>query len=262
MGDFNWIPSGKTSDPIMKIAFLILAIGLAVVAAKPNEANRSGPVKLPCGGVLADIESCTCDSGDVVRAAATAAATVCLFGFGGKPAQAKMGQWPPEGNTLPFATFAAGCFWGVELRFQRIPGVDKTAVGYIQGKLDNPTYEMVCSGMTGHTEAVQMTYDPNVVTFAELCDVFYEGHNPRQLNGQGGDMGTQYRSGIYYHDEEQKKVAEEKKAAVSGAVTEIQEAEKFWPAEEYHQQYLEKGGRFGSGQNAAKGCTDKIRCYG
>merc|ERR1712032_800012 len=180
----------------------------------------------------------------------------------GKPAQAKMGQWPPEGNTLPFATFAAGCFWGVELRFQRIPGVDKTAVGYIQGKLDNPSYEMVCSGMSGHTEAVQMTYDPNVVTFAELCDVFYENHNPRQLNGQGGDIGTQYRSGIYYHDEEQKKVAEEKKAAVSGAVTEIQEAEKFWPAEEYHQQYLEKGGRFGSGQSASKGCTDKIRCYG
>ena len=205
-----------------------------------------------------------------------------------------MGQWPPEGNTLPFATFAAGCFWGVELRFQRIPGVDKTAVGYIQGKLDNPSYEMVCSGMSGHTEAVQMTYDPNVVTFAErewrrppppatlalarsqdrgltllppffflsVCDVFYENHNPRQLNGQGGDIGTQYRSGIYYHDEEQKKVAEEKKAAVSGAVTEIQEAEKFWPAEEYHQQYLEKGGRFGSGQSASKGCTDKIRCYG
>ena len=95
-----------------------------------------------------------------------------------------------------------------------------------------------------------------------MCDVFYEGHNPRQLNGQGGDIGTQYRSDIYYHDEEQKKVAEEKKAAVSGAVTEIQEAEKFWPAEEYHQQYLEKGGRFGSGQSAAKGCTDKIRCYG
>ena len=91
-----------------------------------------------------------------------------------------MATWPPEGNTFPLATFAAGCFWGVELRFQRVPGVQKTAVGYIQGEVDNPTYEKVCSGMTGHTEAVQMTYDPSVVSFAELCDVFYAGHNPRQ----------------------------------------------------------------------------------
>ena len=190
------------------------------------------------------------------------AGTVCLFGFGGKANAAKMGSWPPEDNTLPFATFAAGCFWGVELRFQRINGVEKTAVGYIQGQVDNPTYEMICSGMTGHTEAVQMTYDPKVVSFEELCDVFYGGHNATQLNAQGNDVGTQYRSGIYYHTEEQKKIAEEKKGQVAGAVTEIQAADTFWPAEEYHQQYLEKGGRFGSGQSAAKGCTDKIRCYG
>merc|ERR1711937_41472 len=190
--------------------------------------------------------------------------TVCLFGLGGggKPAQAKMGEWPPEDNTFPFATFAAGCFWGVELRFQRVPGVVKTAVGYIQGEVDNPTYEMICTGMTGHTEAVQMTYDPSVVTFEELCDVFYGGHNPKQLNQQGNDVGTQYRSGIYYHNEEQKKIAKEKKGKVDGAVTEIQEAAKFWPAEVYHQQYLEKGGRFSQGQSAAKGCTDPIRCYG
>ncbi|QDZ19794.1 peptide methionine sulfoxide reductase [Chloropicon primus] len=173
-----------------------------------------------------------------------------------------MATWPPEGNKLPLATFAAGCFWGVELRFQRVEGVEKTAVGYIQGEVESPTYELVCSGMTGHTEAVQMTYDPSVVTFGELCDVFYAGHNPKQKNGQGGDVGTQYRSGIYYHDEEQKKVAEEKKAQIEGAVTEVQAAAKFWPAEEYHQQYLEKGGRYGSGQSAAKRCTDPIRCYG
>ena len=177
----------------------------------------------------------------------------------------KMASWPPqsmetEGSEL--ATFAAGCFWGVELRFQRVPGVLKTCVGYIQGHVDNPTYEQTCSGKTGHTEAVQMTYDPKQVTFGELCDVFYAGHNPTQLNRQGGDVGTQYRSGIYYHTEEQKKVAEEKKSKVQGAVTEIQAAKTFWPAEQYHQQYLEKGGRFGSGQSAAKRCTDKIRCYG
>ena len=173
-----------------------------------------------------------------------------------------MAQWPPEGNTLPLATFAAGCFWGVELRFQRVPGVGQTAVGYVQGQVDSPTYEKVCSGLTGHTEAVQMTYDPSVVTFGDLCDAFYAGHNPRQKNGQGGDVGTQYRSGIYYHDDEQRKVAEAKKAEVEGAVTEIEAVAKFWLGEEYHQQYLEKGGRFGSGQSAAKGCTDKIRCYG
>ena len=188
-----------------------------------------------------------------------AAAEPQLTDMGGNTS---MATWPPEGNTFPLATFAAGCFWGVELRFQRVPGVQKTAVGYIQGKVDNPTYEKVCSGMTGHTEAVQMTYDPSVVSFAELCDVFYAGHNPRQKNGQGGDIGTQYRSGIYVHDEEQRRVAEEKKAGVEGAVTEIETAATFWPAEVYHQQYLEKGGRFGSGQSAAKGCTDKIRCYG
>merc|ERR1712151_235056 len=202
-----------------------------------NAGKTARPARTSAGGRAAQT---------VVRAAATAAATVCLFGFGGKPAQAKMGQWPPEGNTLPFATFAAGCFWGVELRFQRIPGVDKTAVGYIQGEVDNPTYEMICTGMSGHTEAVQMTYDPSVVSFAELCDVFYAGHNPRQKNGRGGDIGTQYRSGIYVHDEEQRRVAEEKKAGVEGAVTEIETAATFWPAEVYHQQYLEKGGRFGS----------------
>jgi peptide-methionine (S)-S-oxide reductase len=173
-----------------------------------------------------------------------------------------MGEWPPADNTYPLATFAAGCFWGPELRFQRVPGVVKTAVGYIQGEVDNPTYEMICTGMSGHTEAVQMTYDPSVVTFEELCDAFYIGHNPKQLNAQGNDVGTQYRSGIYYHTDEQKKIAEAKKANVDGAVTEILQAETFWPAEVYHQQYLEKGGRFSQGQNAAKGCTDPIRCYG
>jgi len=179
------------------------------------------------------------------------------MGLGG----AKMAKWPPEGGA-PLATFAAGCFWGVELRFQRVPGVQKTAVGYIAGEMDSPTYEAVCSGASGHTEAVQMTYNPDEVSFAELCDVFYANHDATTKNRQGNDVGTQYRSGIYYHTDEQKSIAEEKKSKVPGAVTEIQKAEKFWPAEEYHQQYLEKGGRFSRGQSAAKGCTDPIRCYG
>ena len=185
--------------------------------------------------------------------------------MGSNSSSEKMGTWPPqdfESKGHKLATFAAGCFWGVELRFQRIEGVVETSVGYIDGQVSNPTYEQVCTGMTGHTEAVQMTFDPKVVTFDKLCDVFYAGHNPTQLNGQGGDRGTQYRSGIYYHDDQQKQTAEEKKSKVAGAVTEIHAATTFWPAEVYHQQYLAKGGRFGSGQSAAKGCTDPIRCYG
>merc|ERR1711904_599765 len=116
--------------------------------------------------------------------------------------------------------------------------------------------------MTGHTEAVDMEFDPATVSYSEILEVFWDQHDPTTLNRQGGDVGTQYRSGIYYHTEEQKKVAEEKKSKVQGAVTEIQAAKTFWPAEQYHQQYLEKGGRGGSGQSAAKRCTDKIRCYG
>ena len=107
-----------------------------------------------------------------------------------------------------------------------------------------------------------MTFDPKEVSFSALCDTFYKGHDPTTLNRQGGDRGTQYRSGIYYHDEEQRKIAEQKKAQVPNAVTEIHQAKRFWPAEGYHQQYLEKGGRFSQGQSAAKGCKDPIRCYG
>jgi peptide-methionine (S)-S-oxide reductase len=175
------------------------------------------------------------------------------------------GDWPPAGYEAKgheLATFAGGCFWGLELRFQRVEGVVKTSVGYIDGQEEDPSYEQVCSGQTGHTEAVQMTFDPNVVTFAELCDTFYVGHDPTTLNRQGGDRGTQYRSGIYYHNQGQKSVAEEKKAKVPNAVTEIHAAKTFWPADVYHQQYLEKGGRFSQGQSAKKGCTDPIRCYG
>jgi len=173
----------------------------------------------------------------------------------------------PPGMGL--ATFAAGCFWGVELAFQRVPGVLSTAVGYAQGEAQAPTYEGVCSGKTGHTEAVRVVFDPNVVSFEQLLDTFWErvGRNATTLNKTGNDEGTQYRSGIYYHNEEQQRLAE--KSALSlqmslgqPVVTEVQTASPFWMAEEYHQQYLEKGGRLDNGQSAAKGCTDPIRCYG
>ncbi|KAL6042508.1 Peptide methionine sulfoxide reductase A2-1 [Balamuthia mandrillaris] len=160
------------------------------------------------------------------------------------------------------ATFAAGCFWSVELVFQRLPGVLSTQVGYTQGHKANPTYQEVCSGQTGHAEAVQLEYDPEEVTYDKLLDVFWKKHNPTTLNRQGNDIGTQYRSGIYYHNEQQKEAAERTKQEVTKklgktVVTEILPAKEFWPAEDYHQRYLEKGG-----QCAAKGCTDTIRCYG
>mmetsp|Transcript_22282 Transcript_22282/g.33572 ORF Transcript_22282/g.33572 Transcript_22282/m.33572 type:complete len:201 (-) Transcript_22282:96-698(-) len=160
------------------------------------------------------------------------------------------------------ATFAGGCFWSVELAFQRIPGVMETSVGYTDGAIENPTYKQVCSGLTGHTEAVQLRFDPNMVSFRELMVVLFNKINPTQLNGQGNDWGTQYRSGIYYHTQEQKEQAEafvqEQQANYSApVVVEVKAATPYYPAEEYHQQYLEKGG-----QSANKGCTTNIRCYG
>jgi len=156
-----------------------------------------------------------------------------------------------------------GCFWGPQLVFERVPGVVTTAVGYTGGKVENPSYEAVCSGSTGHTEAVEMTYKPSEVTYEQLVAKFYENHDASTLNRQKGDVGTQYRSGIYYRTDEEKQIAEAAKAKVPGAVTEIKPLDHFWPAEDYHQRYLwEKGGRMGRPQSAAKSCNDPIRCYG
>eukprot|EP00252_Welwitschia_mirabilis_P025982 TRINITY_DN831_c0_g1_i1.p1 TRINITY_DN831_c0_g1~~TRINITY_DN831_c0_g1_i1.p1 ORF type:complete len:267 (-),score=12.91 TRINITY_DN831_c0_g1_i1:271-1071(-) len=166
-----------------------------------------------------------------------------------------------------FAQFGAGCFWGVELAFQRVPGVTKTEVGYSQGFLHKPTYEDVCAGRTMHSEVVRVQYDPSECSYDTLLDVFWARHDPTALNRQGNDVGTQYRSGIYYYTPEQEKAAREsmerqQKVLRKKIVTEILPAKKFYRAEEYHQQYLEKGGRFGFKQSAAKGCNDPIRCYG
>ncbi|KAL2612282.1 hypothetical protein R1flu_023974 [Riccia fluitans] len=165
------------------------------------------------------------------------------------------------------ATFAAGCFWSVELAFQRAMGVTKTAVGYTQGHKENPSYEDVCTGRTGHVEAVLVEYNPNEVTYEQLLDVFWKKHDPTQLNRQGNDVGTQYRSGIYYHTPEQETAAkaslQEWETKLGKKIhTEILPATTFYPAEDYHQQYLEKGGRNGRKQSARKGCSDPIRCYG
>ncbi|XP_072964038.1 peptide methionine sulfoxide reductase A3-like [Typha angustifolia] len=197
------------------------------------------------------------------------------LGFGSRggisaEASAAIAQGPDVDSPAPgdeFAQFGAGCFWGVELAFQRIPGVTKTEVGYSQGNLHEPTYEDVCTGTTNHSEVVRVQYDPRLCKYEDLLDLFWGRHDPTTLNRQGNDVGTQYRSGIYFYTPEQEKAAIEslerhQKALNRKIMTEILPAKKFYRAEEYHQQYLEKGGRFGFKQSAAKGCNDPIRCYG
>jgi peptide-methionine (S)-S-oxide reductase len=145
------------------------------------------------------------------------------------------------------ATFGAGCFWGVEAAFRQIPGVLSTAVGYEGGAMENPTYRDVCTDRTGHAEVVQVEVDPARVTYDQLLDVFWENHDPTTLNRQGPDIGTQYRSVIFYHDEKQKAAAEASKERWQAKfkrpiTTQIVPAETFYVAEDYHQQYLEKRG--------------------
>ncbi len=144
------------------------------------------------------------------------------------------------------ATFANGCFWCTEAIFEELKGVKSATSGYAGGTSENPTYKEVCSGTTGHAECLQIIYDPAVISFDELLEVFWETHDPTTLNRQGADAGTQYRSAVFYHSEEQKQKAEKYKAELdkSGAfnkpiVTEITPAGKFYPAENYHQQYYE-----------------------
>ena len=152
--------------------------------------------------------------------------------------------------TTEKATFGAGCFWGVEETFRNLDGVTGTAVGYAGGATDNPTYEDVCTDETGHAEVVQVEFDPARITYDRLLETFWANHNPTQLNRQGPDVGTQYRSVIFYHSPEQKAAAEASKSELSKSgkfnrpiVTRIEPAPKFWRAEEYHQQYLQKRGQ-------------------
>lgn len=147
------------------------------------------------------------------------------------------------------ATFGAGCFWGVEQAFRQLHGVMATQVGYAGGSTKNPTYRQVCSHTTGHAEVVEVTYDPSLVTYEDLLEVFWRIHDPTTLNRQGPDIGAQYRSVIFYHTDKQRVAAEasRQREDASGKhgqpiVTQIEPAPVFWPAEEYHQQYFEKRG--------------------
>jgi peptide-methionine (S)-S-oxide reductase len=147
------------------------------------------------------------------------------------------------------ATFAAGCFWGVEDAFLSVPGVISTRVGYTGGSMEHPTYHDVCSGMTGHAEAVEVTFDPAVVPYERLLEIFWNSHDPTQLNRQGPDHGTQYRSAVFYHSAAQQQAAEASLERLdrsgrlrSRVVTEISPAATFWEAEAYHQKYHQKNG--------------------
>ena len=160
------------------------------------------------------------------------------------------------------AVFAAGCFWGVQLAFQRVPGVVRTTVGYTMGRFSNPTYEEVCSGTTGHTEAVHVVFRKEEVTYDELLTVLWDRMDPTAKDHQGNDYGTQYRSGIYFLTNEQRDIALASKERIqkqyaAPIATEILPAQHFWPAEDYHQHYLEK-----LGQTGEKGVCTAVRCYG
>lgn len=148
------------------------------------------------------------------------------------------------------ATFAAGCFWGVEAKFRQLPGVKNTRVGYTGGQTADPDYQQVCTGNTGHAEAIEVEFDPAVISYGQLLDFFWQIHNPTTPNRQGPDVGTQYRSAVFYHDAEQQQQAENRKQELNASgifsqpiVTEITAASTFYPAEEYHQCYLEKRGQ-------------------
>ncbi len=154
-----------------------------------------------------------------------------------------------DNQKMEKATFGAGCFWCVEAIFQRLDGVQKVESGYSGGKVANPTYKEVCTGTTGHAEVCQLTYDPSEISFTELLEVFWQTHDPTTLNRQGNDVGTQYRSAIFYHDDEQKKLAQEYKTKLEKEkvfddpiVTEIVPFKTFYVAEDYHQNYFNENG--------------------
>ncbi|MCL4134097.1 UNVERIFIED_CONTAM: hypothetical protein GTU68_042085 [Idotea baltica] len=153
-------------------------------------------------------------------------------------------------NNIQIATLGAGCFWCVEAVFQDLIGVSKVESGYTGGMIKNPTYKDICTGMTGHAEVTQITFDANIISFEELLEVFWSTHDPTTLNRQGNDVGTQYRSAIYYHNEEQKELAEQykqklidAKAFDSPITTEITALDVYYPAEDYHQNYFNQNGQ-------------------
>ncbi|MFM8325656.1 MAG: peptide-methionine (S)-S-oxide reductase MsrA [Pirellulaceae bacterium] len=188
-----------------------------------------------CLLALAALQSTSCDALGQSQAGEKEAASGSPQGDGKKS----------EGKSMELATVGGGCFWCVEAVFQRLEGVTKVVSGYAGGQTENPNYKQVCTGLTGHAEVCQITYDPSIVSFDEILEVFWQTHDPTTLNRQGNDVGTQYRSVVYYHSPEQKEKAEhymkkldEAKIFKNPIVTEISPLPKFYPAEDYHQNYF------------------------
>ena len=185
-----------------------------------------------------------------VNTALVSAMCLCLAACGAEAQGADATRSNMKERRMAVATFGAGCFWGVEAAFRKVPGVTETEVGYSGGRTQNPTYKDVCSRATGHAEVVRVQYDPAKVSYDRLLQTFWTSHDPTQVNRQGPDVGDQYRSVIFYHTPEQKAAAEASKAALekSGRLrrpvaTKIEAAPVFYRAEDYHQQYLEKRGK-------------------
>lgn len=182
----------------------------------------------------------------------------------GKTKEEKMST--EQNSNLEIATFAAGCFWCVEAQYQQLEGVEKVESGYIGGQVDNPTYKQVCTGNTGHAEACNIYYNPEKVSYDELLAAFWVAHDPTTLNRQGNDVGTQYRSAIFYHNDEQKQKAEEykrklneEKAYTNPVVTEISPYTKFYKAEDYHQNYYNENPNQGYCQFVVKPKMEKFK---
>lgn len=181
-------------------------------------------------------------------------AVVSLFTSSATQAADETKQAKPESPKMETATLGGGCFWCIEATLERVKGVEKVVSGYTGGKIKNPTYEQICTGLTGHAEVVQITFDPKVVTFESLLKLFFELHDPTTLNAQWPDTGTQYRSAVFFHDDAQKTTAEkviketnESKKHKNPVVTEVTKLDVFYPAEDYHQNYFDEHMEAGTG---------------
>jgi peptide-methionine (S)-S-oxide reductase len=239
----------------MKNFFLIFAASLATIAGCNNSVAQDpskGSFDIPKTQVQKQQKS-----GQATKSQYTT----------GKQKTAKAEAAKDE-NKMEIATFGAGCFWCVEAVFQQLDGVESVMPGYMGGQVENPTYKQVCTGTTGHAEVIQIKFDPNVISFSELLYVFWKTHDPTTLNRQGADVGTQYRSAVFYHNDEQKAAAEEIKKKLNDenhfglpVVTEISAASKMYEAEDYHQNYFNENPGNPYCRNVIPPKLDKLKKY-